>query len=90
MNEQVVKIKSPQDKEISFVASRLIAVTKSDTHRFQAGSLYVGTGGDVSVLSVGNKSPVIFKNVPDGSILPVFAIAVYSTGTTASDFVVLY
>lgn len=56
--------------------------------------LYVGTGGDITVLIAGTNgggqpwSPVEFKNVPSGSILPVI-IDYVIVGTTAGDFVAL-
>ena len=56
--------------------------------------LYVGTVGDLSVIIVGTFgggqtfNPVLFKNVPAGSILPVIVDYVV-TGTTAADLVAL-
>ena len=56
--------------------------------------LYVGTAGDLNVIIAGTLgggqtfSPVTFKNVPAGSILPVIVDYV-TTGTTAADLVAL-
>jgi hypothetical protein len=56
--------------------------------------LYVGTAGDVIVIIAGTLgggqafTPITFKAVPAGSILPVIVDYVV-TGTTASNFVAL-
>ncbi len=52
--------------------------------------LYIGGSGDVSAILVGDSSPVIFKNIPTGSILPISVKRVVSTLTTAADIVGLY
>jgi len=59
-------------------ASTLLQATKA---------IYVGTGGTVRLVSVGNSDPVSFVNVQDGSILDIRAMAVHATGTTASNLV---
>ena len=45
--------------------------------------LYVGTAGDVRVLTVGNDD-VTFTAVPAGSFIPVSVKKVYATGTVAA------
>ncbi|KLE32167.1 hypothetical protein AAW01_07520 [Aurantiacibacter gangjinensis] len=50
-------------------------------------ALYVGEGGDVALIAVGNDAPVVFRNVASGSILDVRTRAVAATGTTAADIV---
>ncbi len=65
------------------------AVSKSDTVNLPLGvsrALYVGTGGDISVIMDGGQT-VTFANVPDGTILPIRVSRVRSTGTDASDIV---
>lgn len=55
-------------------------------------SIFVGTGGDVSVgwaSSGWDTGCVIFKNVPDGTILPLKMGKLCTTGTTASNIVCL-
>lgn len=52
-------------------------------------ALWIGTGGDVAVQGVNNASPVIFRNVPNGFIIPVRARKVMATNTTATDIVAL-
>lgn len=67
------------------------AVTPNDSTTFDnEGMLYVGTGGDVTVDLIGSGTNLTFSNVPDGVFLPITVSRVYSTGTTASDIVLLY
>lgn len=68
------------------------AVTASDTVNIPGGparSLYVGTGGDVAAVPVGATTAVVFKNVGAGTTLPIFAVRVNATATTATDVVAL-
>ena len=84
-------------------AHNAVAVTKSDTTHFQTTrALYIGTGGNVSVImtdvglsssadgTAAQAADVIFTNVADGTILPIQVNRVLSTGTTASDILALY
>lgn len=70
---------------------RFAAVTKSDSIDLPepCRALYIGVTGDVSVLGVNASAPVVFKAVPAGAILPVNAIRVYNTATTATDIVAI-
>jgi len=70
------------------VATRHADVTKSDVTVFDAPqAIYIGTGGDIALRLIGNSTTVVYKNIPDGTFLPVLADQVLSTGTTASDIV---
>lgn len=62
------------------------AVTKSDTTIFERPSkaLYIGGAGDVAVVMAEDTAPVTFSGVQAGSILPVRALKVMSTNTTAT------
>jgi hypothetical protein len=53
------------------------------------GGLYIGTGGDVAV-TMGNGGVFTFKNVANGTFMPIQVIKVMSTNTTASDIIALY
>lgn len=51
--------------------------------------LYVGSKGNVRVLTVGGDD-VVFTNIQDGSFLPIQVLRVFSTNTTASNIVALW
>lgn len=51
--------------------------------------LYVGVGGDVTAVMAKNGKVELFKNVPQGAILPYRVTRVNATGTTASYIVSL-
>lgn len=72
-------------------ASYAAAVTPSDTVNLTnlSRGLYVGSAGNVSCLTAGGDT-VTLANVPAGSLLPVRLKRVNSTGTTASNMVVLW
>jgi len=76
-----------------YQSKKAVAVTKSDTADIlpYAKALYVGTGGDLVIIPVGNRDqdPVTFKAHPVG-YMPVQVRRVLSTGTTASQIVALY
>ena len=80
------------------------AVTASDTISYatnvQRSCLYIGTGGNVKVILSGvtgvagsglptAAEAVLFKNVPDGSFLPVIVDYVLLTDTTATDIIAI-
>ena len=53
-------------------------------------ALYIGTGGNVEVTAVGSSSSVVFKNIPDGSFLPVIVSSItVGANTTVSDVVAI-
>ena len=72
-------------------AERCFAVTPSDVSDLPLATkaLYVGTGGDVTLLSVNGSEDVTFRNLPDAAIIDVRVRAVRATGTTAADIVAL-
>jgi len=51
--------------------------------------LFIGTGGDVKVDTIAGDT-LVFKNIADGSVLPVQVKKVYATGTVADDIIALY
>ena len=70
-------------------AEDAIAITKSDaTVLIGLRGIYVGGTGDVAVTTP--TGDVTFSAVPAGTILPVSASKVLSTGTTATLMVGLY
>ncbi len=68
-----------------------IQVTPSDVTPLAQVSraLYIGQGGDVDV-TLADGDTVIFEAVPGGSLLPIRAETVRSTGTTATGIVALW
>lgn len=72
-------------------ADHAVAITPSDVTSLAhpVRGIYVGTTGDVTVLTVGGET-VTFVAVPAGAILPVAANRVNDTGTDAEDLVGLY
>ena len=77
-------------RETNDQAAGAISVTKSDSTVLDlTGGLYIGPGGDVAV-TMGNGGVFTFKNVANGSIMPIQVIKVMSTNTTASDIIALY
>ena len=78
-------------------ANRAVSVTPSNTVNISEGTeapksgsvLYIGTGGDLKVLTVGNDE-ITFTNIQDGSFLPVQVLRVFSTGTTATNIIALW
>lgn len=67
-------------------AGAYFAVTPNDSTLlpFVTTGLFVGGAGDVSVVDPVTASPVVFKAVPAGSILPIRTARVLATGTTAT------
>jgi len=69
-------------------ASDFFAVTPHNTDdvSYKPVRLFIGVGGDVNVKSIKGNT-VLFKNVPNGTILPVFVTTVLATSTSATDIV---
>lgn len=67
----------------------LVAITTSDTTVYSPPlrRIYVGTTGNVAILAQEDTDPVVFTTVPAGTFIPVVALKVMATDTTASDLV---
>ena len=74
---------------LSSPASEAFAITPHNTNELAKTTrgIYVGTGGDLSVVLRNGGAAVTFSDVPSGVILPVRATKVMATGTTASGLV---
>lgn len=73
-------------------AGALRAITKGDGVALPLGpcrALWVGTGGDLSVIAADDTTAVTISNVADGTVVPIRAKHVQDA-TTASDIVALY
>lgn len=70
--------------------SRAATVTPNDsTDLTTEGILYIGTEGDVEVVTAGGDT-VTFVAVTAGSFLPVLVSRVRASNTTADDIIVLF
>lgn len=71
-------------------ARRIATVTPSDSTEFTfaVSGIYVGTTGHVAVTTASGDTET-FLNFPSGQILPVQALKVLSTGTTATNMVAM-
>jgi hypothetical protein len=65
------------------------AVTANDSTRFAPSVIYVGTTGNVNVVT-SQGTTVLFTAVPAGAVIPVRVIGVLSTSTTASTLVRIF
>lgn len=65
------------------------SVTVSDTATFNPSVVYVGTAGNVKITTA-QGSDITFTGVNAGTVIPVQAIRVWSTGTTASAIVRIF
>lgn len=60
-------------------------ITPSDSGTHEYTSVYVGTGGDLTVDMAVSGTARLFKNVQSGQFLPIRISRVYSSGTAAAD-----
>ena len=70
-------------------ATHLFAITPSDTVTFPTATrgLWIGGAGNVAVKALSDSVAVTFSAVSAGTMLPVCAVQVMATGTTAADIV---
>lgn len=68
------------------------AVTPNDSTDLTTAcrGLYIGGAGDVTLDTVGGETTVVFNSLVAGTILPVRAVRVRATGTTATNIVALW
>ena len=69
--------------------SDIPSLSTSPEQRNNGCVLYVGTTGDIRVLTAGGND-VKFAAIPGGTFMPVQVLRVYSTGTTATEIVALW
>jgi hypothetical protein len=87
--EQVNQIRTPGGRVVNFIPERATALTDATAASFEPGVLYIGVGGDVTATPAGQTGAVVFKNVPDGSFLPMYVKAI-AAATTATDVLICY
>lgn len=67
------------------------AITPNDNDVFSVPvSIYVGVSGNVVVRPANGAAAVTFSNALAGTVLPITAIGVNATGTTATNLVAIY
>jgi hypothetical protein len=73
-------------------AEHAAVVTPSNSEDLAAWTraIYVGGAGNITLDTVGGESSVLFSAIPAGTILPVRARRIRSTGTTATLIVALW
>lgn len=78
--------------QVSAPATRAVSVAPDDGNALAEipKALFVGTGGNLVLCGVGGGSDTVWKNVPDGSIVPLRVQYVRATGTSAADILALY
>jgi hypothetical protein len=65
-------------------AKKARIVTPSDATIVNSRALWVGGGGNVAVVLMGDTSPQTFANVPAGSMLELACSKIMATNTTAT------
>ncbi|GAA3271552.1 hypothetical protein NZL82_15685 [Sphingomonas sanguinis] len=80
---------------VSSPATRAVAITPSDSTDLPdiPKGVYVGTGGDITMIGVGapaSATGVTWKNVPAGALIPFRPRRILATGTTAASMLGLY
>lgn len=72
-------------------AEHALVVTPSDSTQLPATrGVWVGGAGNVAVTMSGDNDAVTFSGVPAGTLLPIRATQIKSTGTTATLILALY
>lgn len=88
MRAQETKIYDATNNPVSFQPINGAAVTPSDSAVLVPGTLFIGSTGNVKVRTKGGDD-ITFTNVANSFILPVLVDMVYSTGTTATNIVIM-
>lgn len=65
---------------------RLIVITPDDDNEITQTprALYIGGTGNIAIIAIDDSEPVVFVNVPAGTVLPVSVSKVMDTSTTAT------
>jgi hypothetical protein len=88
----------PESQISQAPASSAISIQPSDEDFLEVPTraIYVGTGGSITAVLAGQQganpsiSAFVFNEVPQGTILPIRAVAILATGTDAENLVGLY
>lgn len=76
--------------ELDLASGDVLTVVKGDSGQdfLVCRALYVGTGGNMQVLTEKGQT-VVLKNLPDGAIVPIRCTRVFTTNTTAADILAM-
>ena len=89
MNESSINLTGSSYKvQANLQATNAATVTKSDTTTFVPSTLFIGTAGNISIVTASG-STVILKNLANGTFIPVLVTKVLDA-TTAVDIVRFY
>jgi len=86
--DYTVNVQNNNGTRISLQGERFADVTKSDVTTFEESTIFVGTAGNVSVKN-SDGDTVVFKNIANGSFLPILVTQVLDA-TTAADIIRIY
>ena len=71
-------------------ARNALSVTPTDNDQNRVSkALYIGGAGDIAIRMV-EGADVTFVGVPAGTVLPIQALQIKATGTTATSIIALY
>ncbi len=86
-----IDLQAQRGDTVDFPAKNLRTITPNDSTElaFIPKALYVGTGGNLTIMAQEDTVAVTLTNIPAGSIIPVRVKIVLATGTTASGIVAL-
>ena len=78
-------------RDLSSPAANALTVTPSDSAEIPlCRALWIGVGGNVTVVCEDGAASVLFAGAGAGQVIPVRCRKVLSTGTTATSIVALY
>lgn len=81
MTKPVTNLAQPAVDAITITPS-----DETDLSAYNIRALYVGTGGNIAILTTSGTT-VVFKNAVSGSVIPCNVNKVFAASTTASDIV---
>jgi len=84
----ITQIQNSNGSLVDFSAFEGSVCTPSDDTIFSSSQLFVGTAGDIAV-KFSSGEVVTFKNIANGSFLPINVVKVMATNTTATDIILL-
>ncbi len=83
---------SNRTDSVSAPATAAVPITPSDSAPLGTlpKAIYVGTGGDIVMRGKADTADQVWRNLPNGALVPFRAAYVRAAGTTAADLLALY